>query len=538
MSQLIPLLSFVCGLTAGCVVVWWFLRHKATDAATQARAERNTELALLKQGLESQLQTADALNGKVTSLTEQWNSCNVERQSLEVKCAGLVVELSNERDQLKAANEQVTELGNKVDAMRSQWSDAQTAIATLDTSLELEKKEAAEKLALLSDAKQKLSDAFRALAAEALQTNNQSFLELAKTKLEAHQTEAKGDLEKRQQAIDELVKPVHESLKSVDAKLAEIEISRAKAQGAFKESVSSLISSEEKLRQETAKLVRALRAPVVRGRWGELQLRRVVEMAGMVDHCDFYEQESTETEDGRQRPDLRVRLPGNANVVVDSKVPLAAFLEAMEATDDDTRLSKLKDHARHVATHIEQLGKKAYWEQCQPSPEFVILFLPGEHFYTAALEHQPELIERGVEQRVIIATPMTLISLLRAVAVGWRQERLAENAEEVSKLGRELYDRLSKLAEYFGGLGRNLSQTVEAFNKAVGTLETRVLVSARRFRDLGASVGDDIDTLTQIDKTPRNLQAIEYVVATAVDAKPPEPEQQSPSEQKVFTLEP
>ncbi len=517
MSQLIPIIALVTGLLTGGAVVWWFCRHRALEAANRVRTEIETEGAVLTERLNAQSQNLSDARVSLKSLTEKLESCSNENQQLASQNAALTVAVQERLADNSRAEEELGDLKADLVEMRAQFGDSQTSVTRLTTTLDAERTETAKGLALIEHAKQNLADAFKALASEALQTNNQSFLGLAKAALETHQTEAKGDLDKRQVAIDQLVKPLHESLKNVDAKIAELEKSRAEAYGSLTQQVLSLISTEEKLRSETSNLVKALRAPHVRGRWGELQLRRVVEMAGMIDHCDFYEQESVNTDEGRVRPDLRVQLPGNANIVVDSKVPLVAFIEAMEAVDDEARTSKLKDHARHVADRISELGRKAYWEQFLPSPEFVVLFLPGEHFYTAALEYQPDLIERGVEQKVIVATPMTLISLLRAVAIGWRHQRLAANAEEVSKLGRELYERIVKLSEHFVGLGKNIRQTVEAYNRTTATLESRVLVSARRFRDLGAAGGDEIETLSSMEALPRTIQATEFVALFPAD---------------------
>jgi DNA recombination protein RmuC len=397
------------------------------------------------------------------------------------------------------------------DALRDQVTRLQTALAELQARCEEERKAVAEQRALLDDARARLADAFKALSAEALQANNQQFLDLARTALGTFQAEAKGDLDNRQQAIEALVTPIRESLGKVDEQIQAMENARQHAYGALGEQVRSLAEGQGKLQHETASLVKALRAPTVRGRWGEIQLRRVVEIAGMLPYCDFMEQESVVTGEGKLRPDLVVRLPGGKVVVVDAKAPLKAYLDAFEAENEDDRRRHLKDHARLVREHMAKLSGKAYWEQFPDSPEFVVMFLPGETFFSGALEHDPGLMEEGVAQRVLPASPLTLVALLRAVAYGWRQETIAASARQVSALGQELYARLCVLADHFEKLGRSLGRATESYNQAMGSLETRVLVQARRFPELGAGSGaEPLPLLPQLDVTPRTLQAPDW----------------------------
>jgi DNA recombination protein RmuC len=418
--------------------------------------------------------------------------------TLRSRAAALSARLSLMEKQLAAQNADLARL-------QQAHTDVVAAKARLESALESERKTSNEKMDLVTRASEELRNAFKAMASDALKSNNQSFLVLAQERLERFQTEARGDLESRQKAVAEMVAPVRESLNKVDTQIQQLEIERGKAYSALYTQVQSLITTQKELQSETGNLVRALRTPNVRGRWGEIQLRRVVEIAGMLSYCDFAEQETVTTDSGRLRPDLVVKLPGGKHVVVDAKTPLQAFLDAFETTDEETRRNCLTNHARQVRDHMNTLSGKKYWEQFDATPEFVVMFLPGETFFSAALEQDSGLIEHGVLNRVIPASPTTLIALLKAVAYGWNQEKLARNAQQISELGKELHDRLRNLAGHITSVGTGLDRAVESYNKAVGSLESRVLVSARKFAELGASVADDIPQLEPIETTARAL---------------------------------
>jgi DNA recombination protein RmuC len=372
--------------------------------------------------------------------------------------------------------------------------------------LEHERERASERLATLQDAQDRLSATFKALSAEALQASQSQLVELARAQLAAAQAEGKGDLERRQQAVEQLVGPLREQLGRVDAQLVKLDQERRESRGRMDAQIRALAETGEKLRTETGALVTALRKPNTRGQWGQMQLRNVVELAGLVAHCDFVAQSSIWGEDTSLRPDLIVSLPGGKHVVVDAKAPLQGVLDAYEARDEEERAGHLRDHARLLRKHVKALAEKAYWEGLDSTPDFVVMFLPGEHLYGAALEADPALLEDAMARRVLIATPTTLLAILRAVGYGWQQERMADSAKAISELGRELHGRLVKLSGLFGTLGSRLNSAVRAYNEAVGSYEARVLPGARRFAEHGVvPSGREPEHLEPITLSARTL---------------------------------
>ena len=418
----------------------------------------------------------------------------------------------------RAAESAVAELRAQIDVQRKSLDDLQSRIKTegeLRSGAEARLAETQTKLAeekkLLDEARQELSNAFNALASEALKSNNQAFIELAKSTFETIQAQAKGDLETRQKAIEGVVSPLRDAVERYERQILEMEKARQKAYGTLDEQLRALGTANQKLQEETTHLASALSSPLkARGRWGELTLRRVAELAGMSEHCDFSEQESFSTDSGRQRPDMIVSLPGNRRIAVDAKVPLQAFIEAVDPDkSEEERKKALERHSELVRTHLNQLAERRYWDQVGPELELVVLFLPGESFFSAALEQDRDLIEDGMKKHVVLATPTTLIALLHAVAYGWRQEQVARNAREISELGKDLYDRIRTFLGHLEGVGDSLQRATDNYNKAVGSLESRVLPGARKFRQLGAATGDELPELGTIDETPRALSAPE-----------------------------
>ena len=452
------------GLLIG-IVIGWLLRAARTGP----------DVAVLKQRAEQAeaqlLHATKAKDAALDALREE-SSRRASFEALAVGIPDLHKEIESRSMSIAQQSRTILEITTEKEGLAA--------------TLEAERRSFQEKLKLLEEAKTALSDAFNALSSNALRSNSEEFLKLAQAS----------------------VAPIKEALGKFDSKIQALEVAREGAYQGLLQQVTQLLDTGKQLRSETSSLVQALRSPVIRGQWGEIQLKRVVEMSGMLNYCDFAEQESVKTDGGSLRPDLIVKLPAGKSIVVDAKAPVTHYLDAMAMADEAEKKEKLRAFAKLVRDRIGELGRKSYWDQFDHTPELVVMFLPGDHFYSAALQEDPSLIEYGVEQKVLVATPVNLIGLLRAVAYGWRQEAIAQNAREISDLGAELYKRISDLGGHWIDLGRNLARTVESFNSAVGSLESRVLVSARRFKDLGATPSaSEIEVLQPVEKAPRPLKA-------------------------------
>jgi DNA recombination protein RmuC len=381
-----------------------------------------------------------------------------------------------------------------------------TRLAVTERDLKAQEALEAERRAAIEQAEKQLSAAFSELARQSLQSNSEVFLSLARERLGQHEERARGDLESRQKAIESLVAPVRDALQKTEKQIADIEKERREAYGSIRQQLAAMGDTQVALQAETRNLVNALRRPEVRGQWGELTLRRLAELAGMVENCDFYEQENTETAEGRRRPDMIIRMPNGRELIVDVKTPLDAYLSAVEAAEEETRQAALKRHADNVRNRVRELALKSYWSQFEKSPEFVILFIPGDQFLAAALEKHPGLLEEALHQKVILATPTSLVALLKAVAYGWRQVAMEENAKKIQALGEDLHQRLAAFAGHLSRLGRQLGSSVDAYNSAVGSLERNVLPGARRFRDMGVSGRKDIEQLEPVNTGLRRVE--------------------------------
>lgn len=512
MFSLLIVCTVCTGGLAGVIAAWLYFRPLRVVLTDRIEA-RDRQLGQMDAEIKTARVQVDALLKENTALTareaELAATLNQERQAATERLSTAQKAAEDRFSAFEQAASRSLAAAERAAAERLMASERAAAdqLAALRSAAEdrLSASQAAalEKQELLEEARRKLSDAFQALSSEALKSNNQAFLQLARETLEKHQVQAKGELEGRQKAIEQMVRPLAASLGNVDLQIQEMERIRAGAYAGLSEQVRAMTETQTKLQAETSHLVTALRAPQVRGRWGEVQLQRVVELAGMVERCDFDQQRSVKTEDGRLRPDLIVHLPLGKSVVVDAKVPLKAYLEAVEAPDDAMRALKLKEHARQLRAHMNCLAGKSYWEQFQPAPEFAVMFLPGESILSAALQQDPELLENGSQQGVILATPTTLIALLKAVACGWRQEAIAENAQQIADLGKKLYKNLCNLHSHFADLQNSLKRAVTSFDSALGSYETRVMATASKFPCLAGGLPPEIEVLEGVGRMPR-----------------------------------
>ncbi|MFO7604172.1 MAG: DNA recombination protein RmuC [Gammaproteobacteria bacterium] len=376
----------------------------------------------------------------------------------------------------------------------------------LQTTLELERQQFNEKNASLAQARQQLADTFNQLSGEALRHNSETFLKLAEENLKKFQAQAEGQLQQKEKAVENLIKPIKEALDKTEQQIREVEKERKEAYGSLHKHLETMALTQASLQDETRNLVQALRRPEVRGQWGELTLKRLAELAGMVEHCDFYEQEQIKTENGNVRPDMIVRMPDRRDIVVDAKTPLDAYLRALDASTDEARLLELQAHARHVRERVKELASKSYWASLKNTPDFVVLFIPGDQFLSAALDQDKGLLEFALQQKVILSTPTSLVALLRAIAYGWRQEQLAENAEHIRQAGEDLYARLLTYTDHLGRLGKSLESSVKHYNSAVGSFDTRVLPGARKFAELGVQTERPLNGPDQVVTAPRIVE--------------------------------
>ncbi|MGD0884179.1 MAG: DNA recombination protein RmuC [Thermodesulfovibrionales bacterium] len=467
---MISVAYFSAGVIVGGIVIWLI-------ASSRFKAVHARDLANLQTSYGHQVKVIESRASSAEAVVEERGR---EMQKKETEINQMRAELDSEKQ-------------SKVEAM---------------TKLQAAQESFEEQRALIDAMKKEMTDTFNALSSAALKSSSEDFLRLASESLGKVAADTKGKLGEHQAAMDGMIKPLYDTLKRYEEQIRVMEEGRHKAYGSLEEQLRALALTHESLQKETSNLVTALRKPQVRGRWGEMQLRRVAELSGMSLHCDFTEQQSVEGEKGRVRPDMVVHLPLEREIVVDSKVSLEAYLDAIAAQSEEDRKTKLEKHAQQVRTHMNKLASKEYWSQFKQSPEFVVLFIPGESFLSSALDMDTTLIEDGIEKKVIIATPTTFIALLRAIAYGWRQEHLTKNAQEISELGRQLYERMSILTQHLESIGLHLEKAIGAYNKAVGSMESRVLPSVRKFRELGVTGAEDIPPLEQVDQTPRNVNLL------------------------------
>jgi DNA recombination protein RmuC len=551
MAGFLPVLTALLGLAAGALLVWLITRPQAQAladaAAAKAREAAQADVARLREEL-ARREAADAAQvERIKGLDETIDVLAAEKRALEAQLqaerelyagaraeaeksgaqrdgaqqtveqaraelAAIREQARQEAAALRAQSEQAAQaLRERIEQAQAARQGAERELAELRTSLAEREKNIAQQAQLLEDAQAKLKDVFAALAQQQLERSSQSFLDLAKAQLAEQQQIGRGELEQRKQQVEALVRPISETLGRFDRTVQEIEKQRAEAYGGISAELKGLREAQVALRSKADELTDALRGqPTKWGRWGELQLRNVVEMAGMISYCDFMEQATVAGDEGaRLRPDMVVKLPNGRSIAVDSKAPVELYLQALELAQADERQTRMAAYASAVRKHMKDLTGKAYWDRIPGSPEFVVMFVPGESFFSAALEADPALIEAGVEQRVILATPTTLIALLRAVAYGWKQEQLAENARHISEAGTELVRRLRTFAEHLQNVGKGLNSAMGSYNEAVGSLERRVLPAGRKLQALGADDGKPLPEVAALEATPRQLVAPE-----------------------------
>jgi DNA recombination protein RmuC len=465
------LLYIILGVIAGGLFTWFLVNARL-------------------QGIHSK-QIADLQMGFSTQLAD-----------VEGKAKYSEAQVNELRQQVQQGDSEITKLRSELDDQRKSKVEALTRLESAQKSFEEQK-------ALIEAMKTEMTDTFNALSSAALKSSSEDFLRLASESLGKVFADTKGKLGEHQAAIDGTIKPLQEMLKKYEEQIREIEKSRHESFGSLSQQITSLSRMHEQLQKETSNLVTALRKPHVSGSWGQMSLRRAAELAGMTAYCDFYEQESVSTDTGRLRPDMIIRLPNDREIVVDAKSPVDAYMNAISKTSEEERQKALDGYVNQVRGHMNALGSKLYWDQFPKSPEIVVMYLPGESFFSAALEHDHKLIEDSSLKKVILATPTTFIALLKAIAYGWQQEQITKNAQLISMLGKELYERINTFAKHFDNIGSNLEKSIGAYNKAVASMESRILPSVRRFKELGVAGSNEISIIEQIDQTPRSVSLLD-----------------------------
>lgn len=488
----------------GFFIGWLVAKLNYSSQFSSSLFEYRTQIACLSETVRSKSEELNEVRSMLDQSTGGLKSARAELLQITEERAAALSRLDH-MEELKASLKFHKEERR---ALHETVLNLKKRQAKLETIIVKERIAAEQKVAFLEDIRKNMTDTYRAISASALRENNRSFLDLAETTLSKYIESVKKDMDSQGKEIKNIVHPIRDALHKYDEHIQAMERARENAYGGLSQQLLSMVRTQDILQKETGKLVRALRIPQVRGRWGEITLKRAAELSGMFNQCDFFEQPSTLSEDGLLRPDMLVYLPGGRQIIVDAKVPLAAYLEALEAETDEECDAMLLAHAKHVQSHIHALSRKAYWAQFEQAPEFVVLFIPGESFFSAALSKNPHLIEEGINKNVILATPTTLISLLKTIAFGWRQEAVAENAKTISELGRELYERLYSMTAHVNRLGRDIERCATTYNQVIGSFEHRVFASARKFKELGLYLKDGKDLLfiNPADKKTRRLE--------------------------------